>query len=85
MASSKLKTLSKAYEKQAKASEWDDLAFSIMVLESSIYQEKDVKSLKLLRLKLEIFEEEKSSRVFDTFNMEYFLNKELEDLSELYI
>jgi hypothetical protein len=76
------KVLNKKYAQQAKNSEWDDLAFAIICLESKIEKEKSSKQLKLLNKKLEIFESEKESRVFGTFDMEYFLSKDYEEVSD---
>ena len=79
------KLLLKKYTKEAKDSEWCDLAFSIMVLESSMRSEKNSKCLKILKLKLKIFEAEKSSRVFEAFDMQRFINKQFQDVDEFYI
>lgn len=75
-------TLTKLYQEQAKKIEWCELAYSIMVLECAVANEKKDKVLKILQLKLEIFEKEKSSRVFDNFDINYFLNKEYEEVDE---
>ena len=79
------KLLLKEYTKEAKDSEWCDLAFSIMVLENSMRSEKNSKCLKILKLKLKIFEAEKSSRVFEAFDMQRFINKQFQDVDEFYI
>jgi hypothetical protein len=76
------KLLLKEYTKEAKNSEWCDLAFSIIVLENCIREEKNPKCLKILKLKLEVFEGEKTSRVFDTFDMQHFLSKDFQDVDE---
>lgn len=68
--------LSKEYEKQARESEWCDLAGSIITLEMCVAQEKDSNHLKILELKLEIFEKEKAQRVFSSFDLAYFLSKD---------
>lgn len=68
--------LRKEYERQAQDSEWCDLAETIITLEQCVAQEKNAKHLKILNLKLEIFENEKSQRVFNTFDLTYFLNKD---------
>ena len=60
---------------KAKKRNWDDLAHDIIQLEKSIEKEKNSKSLILLKNKLKILEEEKSSRLFDCFDMKNFLNK----------
>lgn len=70
--------LLKKYKKQAENSEWCDLADSIITLEKRISKEKKAKPLKILNLKLEIFEKEKASRVFNSFDMQYFISKEYE-------
>ena len=75
-------TLTKEYQEQAKKTEWCDLAYLIIVLELAIANEKKAKVLKILKLKLKIFEEEKSSRVFSNFNMHRFLSKEYEEVDE---
>lgn len=64
---------------QAKKMEWCDLAYEIMMLERSIEKDliKDPKQLKLLQLKLEIYESEKFDRISDSFDMGYFLTKEV--------
>ena len=41
-------------------------------------KDKKCKDLKSLELKLEIYEAEKASRVFSSFDLEYFLNKDFE-------
>lgn len=65
---------------KAKKADWDDLANGIISLEISIRKEKNPKVLILLKNKLKLLEEEKSVRVFDSFNMENFLNKNEEDI-----
>lgn len=65
---------------KAKKADWDDLANSIISLEISIRKEKNPKVLILLKNKLKLLEEEKSVRVFDSFDMENFLNKNEEDV-----
>jgi len=83
MSKIKEKALQEVYVKQAKSSTWDDLAFSIICLEEEEKKSKGVKHLKLLRKKLKIFEAEKSSRVFTSFSMDYFLNKDYEQLTPI--
>jgi hypothetical protein len=61
----------------AKKLDWDSLALAIIDLEQAIGKEKNSKQLELLNLKLEIYEAEKSSRVFESFDMEYFLSKDM--------
>ena len=68
--------LRKEYERQAQDSEWCELAETIITLEQCVAQEKNAKHLKVLNLKLEIFEAEKSHRVFNSFDMVYFLAKD---------
>jgi hypothetical protein len=65
---------------KAKKADWDDLANNIISLEISIRKEKNPKLLILLKNKLKLLEEEKSVRVFDSFNMGNFLNKNEEDV-----
>jgi hypothetical protein len=65
---------------KAKKADWDDLANNIISLEMSIRKEKNPKLLILLKNKLKLLEEEKSVRVFDSFNMGNFLNKNEEDI-----
>jgi hypothetical protein len=65
---------------KAKKADWDDLANNIISLEISIRKEKNPKLLILLKNKLKLLEEEKSVRVFDSFNMGNFLNKNEEDI-----
>lgn len=77
MEKSKKNKLEKKHTQLAKKSDWDSLASCIIDLELAILKEKDAKELKLLSLKLEIYEAEKNSRVFDSFDMEYFLSKEV--------
>lgn len=60
---------------KAKKRSWDDLANDIIRLERSIEKEKNYKSLILLKNKLKILEQEKSNRLFDSFDMQTFLNK----------
>lgn len=76
--------LTKKYTKQAKKTDWCDLAGVIMTLEECVRIEKKAKHLKILNLKLEIFEKEKSLRVFDSFDMEYFMSRDYEDFDADY-
>lgn len=78
MAKIKISELTKQHIQSAKKCDWDDLALTIINLEQAEKKEKDPKQLELLRLKLKVFEAEKSSRVFDSFDMEYFLNRDME-------
>jgi hypothetical protein len=88
MAKTKREELIKKHTQSAKKSDWDSLALSIIELEQIILKEKNSKQLKLLNLKLKIYEAEKNNRVFESFDMEYFLNKEMgileDDLEEYY-
>ena len=70
------------FKNEAKSSDWDDLAFGIINIERLVAVEKDSKMLKLLKIRLEIFEAEKMSRVSDSFDMEYFMSKEFQHISE---
>lgn len=74
------KAVRKELVKQAREKDWDDLAHEIMLLEIGVRLEEDFKYLILLNIKLEIWEEEKNSRVFDSFNMNFFLNKEFDQI-----
>lgn len=83
--------IKRLFNKESLGLDWDDLAYSIIVLEEAVRQEqqeckkneeRDPNILKILELKLEIHEYEKASRVFNSFNMEYFLNKDFEDFEE---
>jgi hypothetical protein len=60
---------------KAKNRNWDDLVGDIILLEKKIMNEKNSKSLILLKNKLKIWETEKSNRLFDCFDMKNFLNK----------
>lgn len=73
------KELIEFLKQDAKSKNWDELALAIIAMELLLLEEKSDKMLKLLEIKLEIFESEKLSRVFDTFNMERFLNKDIEE------
>jgi hypothetical protein len=78
MAKTNKKELIEQHIQSAKECDWDDLALTIIALEGAERKEKDPKVLELLKIKLKIYEAEKSSRVFQSFNMEYFLNKDME-------
>jgi hypothetical protein len=80
MSNKKEKTFQDMCIEDAKNSTWDDLAFSIICLEEKIRKTKNAKRLKLLEKELKIFEAEKSSRVFTHFDMDYFLNKDYEEV-----
>jgi hypothetical protein len=82
MVSNKLKKIEMDFLKQARNSEWCDLAETIIVLEFAMQKEKDPKVLKILDLKLKIFEEEKKLRVANRFDYDYFRRRELELLTE---
>lgn len=77
MAKTKREELIKKHTQSAKKSDWDSLALSIIELEQIISTTKQAKQLKLLNLKLKIYEAEKNNRVFESFDMEYFLNKDM--------
>lgn len=77
MAKTKKSELTKQYIQSAKKLDWDSLALAIIDLEQAVGKEKNSKQLELLNLKLEIYEAEKSSRVFESFDMEYFLSKDM--------
>jgi hypothetical protein len=64
--------------KAASKTEWDKLAHDIIVLEMEISKAKNAKTLKSLKRKLKVWENEKRSRVENTFSMEYFMNKDME-------
>ena len=61
---------------QAKSLDWDDLASEIMTTDICMVSEVRPKFLNLLVLRLEILEEEKMSRVSDSFDYDYFMNKD---------
>lgn len=65
--------------KMAKKEDWDRLASEIILIEYAIREKRNAKSLKILQLKLEIYEKEKASRIVSTFNMKNFLNKSFEE------
>lgn len=73
------KTINEKLIGKAKKRSWDDLAGDIISLENCIRTEKNSKSLILLKNKLKIWEKEKSDRIFDTFDMKTFLNKNNEE------
>ena len=73
------KNTNEKFIKQAKNKSWDQLAKDIISLEKSIRKQKKSKLLNLLKQKLQILENEKNIRVFDTFNMKNFLNKNNEE------
>jgi len=73
------KNTNQAFIEKAKKRSWDDLANDIIRLENSIRKEKKTKLLILLKNKLKILEEEKSSRLFNSFSMKTFLNKNNEE------
>ena len=77
MAKIKKSELIKQYVQSAQKLDWDDLALAIIDLEQAVENEKNSKQLELLNLKLEIYEAEKKSRVFESFDMEYFLSKDM--------
>lgn len=73
------KNTNQAFINRAKKRSWDDLANDIIKLENSIRKQKKTKLLILLKNKLKILEEEKSDRLFNSFNMKTFLNKNNEE------
>ena len=73
------KTINEKLIGKAKKRSWDDLAGDIISLENCIRTGKNSKSLILLKNKLKIWEKEKSDRIFDTFDMKTFLNKNNEE------
>jgi len=62
--------------REAQNLDWNDLACAIIYLEKSLRLEKNAKKIDGLNKKLEIFEEEKKSRVLELFSMERFLNRD---------
>jgi len=74
------KTIRKELIKQVSKLDWDTLAYEIILLSTAVIIEEDGNFLKLLEIKLEIWEEEKKDRVSDTFSMENFLNKGYSDI-----
>lgn len=77
MTKAKREELTIKHIQSAKKCDWDTLAGIIINLEQEIASEKDSKHLELLNLKLNIYETEKAYRVFDSFDMEYFLSKDM--------
>jgi hypothetical protein len=73
------KNTNQAFINRAKKRSWDDLANDIIKLENSIRKQNKTKLLILLKNKLKILEEEKSNRLFNSFNMKTFLNKNNEE------
>jgi hypothetical protein len=65
--------------KQAKKRDWDQLAYDIILMEEALRAGLNPKYLILLNIKLQIWEKEKASRIFQTFNMKSFLNKGFDD------
>ena len=63
---------------EAKKRDWDELASDIINLEQCVRMETNAKLLKLLNQKLEIWEQEKSLRVFNTFKIESFMPQDPE-------
>jgi len=74
----------KDFEKEAKSLDWDDLAFKIIMVEYAAMVEEDDNYLKLLELKLEILEDEKKNRLFDSFDMKDFLNKDYNNVEDYF-
>lgn len=72
------KEMKELFKNEAAESEWDSLASVIMAIERLLVVEKDTKMLKLLKIRLKIFEDEKTHRVSEDFDMEYFINKEIQ-------
>ena len=70
----------KILKEDAEKKTWDELALAIICMELLLIEEKEAKMLKLIEIKLEIFEAEKLSRVFDGFSMKHFLSKDDGDL-----
>ena len=64
--------------KQAKKRDWDELAYDIILMEENIRRGLEPKYLNLLNTKLEIWEAEKASRIFQKFDMKNFLSKSFE-------
>lgn len=69
---------------KAQSRSWDDLANDIILMEKRINKEKNSKSLILLEKKLKIWEKEKFDRIFHSFNMKTFLNKNNEEFDTEY-
>lgn len=78
----KKKEIKKIYKKFAQNCDWDELASAIIDLELKITKTKNKKILKKLNIELEIYEEEKACRIYKSFDMEYFLNKDIEYFEE---
>lgn len=73
------KQIKERFIKMAKKKEWDELAHDIIIMEKALRTKQDAKTLNLLNFKLEIWEKEKSNRIFQKFNMKTFLTKSLDD------
>lgn len=65
--------------RQAKKRDWDDLAYDLILMEIALRKKGNSKYLNLLKIKIQIWEKEKASRVFDEFDMKNFLSKNIED------
>jgi bisphosphoglycerate-independent phosphoglycerate mutase (AlkP superfamily) len=73
------KQIKERFIKMAKKKEWDELAYDIITMERALRTKQDAKTLNLLNFKLQIWEKEKASRIFQEFNMKTFLIKSLDD------
>lgn len=78
--SKKQTTPNSNFRKKCQNASWDDLAIQIIQIESQLHSKNNLKPSqnKLMQEKLQILEEEKSRRVNDCFDIQYFLNKEYE-------
>jgi len=63
---------------QVKKLDWDALSYDIILISTAISIEKDSNYLKLLQIKLEIWEKEKTDMVHSQFDMQRFLEKDSE-------
>lgn len=72
----------KKMKKELSLCDWDDLAYIIICLEHAMLTETDDKAMKLLEIKIEICESFKLDKVNNSFDMEYFMNKEFPYLED---
>jgi len=73
--------LRKAHAAAAAKMEWCDLALETIRTSQKLSFSKG-KALKLLELKIDVYEEEKAWRVMDDFSFDYFVNKQYQYILE---
>lgn len=73
------KQLREKLTKMAEKLEWDDLSYDIIVMEKALRIKQNANSLNLLLIKLDIWEKEKSNRIFSKFNIKTILYRGLDD------